>query len=112
MERVKSFRKALMNHRVQYAYNINDAIKLFESNKFDIAFFDHDIEGSELTGYDLVKWLVDHNIYLPIVYHTFNPVGYQNMNSAIAGTRAHNCWLLDNTSMNKLVESAINAHRS
>jgi two-component SAPR family response regulator len=105
MERVKGFRTALMNHSVHYAYNIEDAIKLLESIKFDIGFFDHDIEGSLLTGYTLVNWVKNHNISLPLVYHTFNPVGYDNMNAVIPGSHEPNCWLLDCYGMNALIEN-------
>lgn len=106
-ERLKFFGYALINHSVQFARNVEEAVKLFKNNKFDIAFFDHDIDESEFTGYTLVKWLVDNNLYLPIVYHTFNYPGYQNMNSLIPGKHVSCCWLLDNDSMNKLISRTV-----
>lgn len=50
--------------------------------------FDHDIQdfsnGSELTGYDCIKWMVDECVSsdtkFPIAYfHTQNPIGKKNM---------------------------------
>ena len=49
--------------------------------------FDHDINdysganGSEVTGYDLLKWLIDNDLgNLPkCLFHSKNPIGKKNM---------------------------------
>lgn len=62
---------------------------LLEGEEFDIITFDHDIEcyddeGREITGYDLLKWTLDHlytnNKEIPKMYfHSKNPIGKENM---------------------------------
>lgn len=50
---------------------------------FDLS-LDHDM-GSELTGYDLVKWMADTNTWPKgkMFIHTANPVGRNNMVATI-----------------------------
>ena len=65
--------------------------------------FDHDIDsynndGTEVTGYDCVKWLCDYILdnnldisNLDIRFHTANPVGKENMASYWDNFKNHYC---------------------
>lgn len=65
-----------------WAKNVNDCLTHLTHNigNVDILSLDHDL-GEELTGYDLVKFLVDYSFDFPrrIYLHTSNPVGRSNM---------------------------------
>lgn len=64
-------------------------MSLLEDEEFNIITFDHDIEcydeeGREVTGYDLLKYVLDYfqinNKKIPAMYfHSMNPVGKENM---------------------------------
>lgn len=42
--------------------------------------FDHDLGASEKSGYDLAKWLIEHNIEIGgFTIHSMNPVGAKNI---------------------------------
>lgn len=46
----------------------------------DLISFDHDLGPDEITGYDVVKYIVNHNINVKAVqFHTSNPTGFKNM---------------------------------
>lgn len=76
------------------AKNFHYAITLLEYNDFDEVSLDHDLGpasvygNTELTGYHIVKWLVQRKmdgLYVPLVVkvHTANPVGRDNMQAMI-----------------------------
>ncbi len=80
-------------------YTVDEAIKLLESNIYDIIFLDHDLggavyvdsDGEEPTGYTVAKWMVEHPERIPkhVYIHSLNPVGAQRIkqilpNSVIA----------------------------
>ena len=71
--------------KIDFDLTIN---QLFSERLDFIVSFDHDIqdflEGTELTGYDCVKSLVDHCVYTDTkfpeaFFHTQNPIGRNNM---------------------------------
>lgn len=67
------------------AKTIEEAIYYLKNFKVNILSLDHDLgidkNGKLLpTGYDLVKYICENNIYIKEVYlHTDNPVGRENM---------------------------------
>ncbi|KKM69630.1 hypothetical protein LCGC14_1448860 [marine sediment metagenome] len=75
------------------AKSFHYAITLLQYNEFDEVSLDHDIASfygnKEMTGYDIVMWLVqrkvDGTFYVPpvIKVHTANPVGRDNMKAMI-----------------------------
>lgn len=70
---------------------VRNSVQFFEElykQEFDIISFDHDIqefvEGDEVTGYHILKELVDiylqNDVVLPkCIFHTQNPIGKKNM---------------------------------
>jgi len=106
-ERIKHFKKALMNHTCKYAKDFNQAINILSAEKFDIAFLDHDIKGSDKDGTTLVKWIVDNNLNLPIIYHSFNPVAVRNMQSIIKGPYRAGIWLAEVYIINSIIKQMI-----
>ena len=47
---------------------------------------DHDLGEDQQTGYDLCKWMAEHNIWPSeaVYVHSANPVGAENMRATIA----------------------------
>lgn len=64
--------------------SIDNTKKLLENDLVYELSLDHDM-GSELTGYDLTKWMAEHNIWpkSTIHFHTANPVGMKNMKDTV-----------------------------
>jgi hypothetical protein len=61
--------------------NYCECIEILNKNKLNIGILslDHDL-GEEKTGYDITKYMVEHNIWADEIYlHTKNPVGRDNM---------------------------------
>ena len=75
------------------ARTYDEAVKLLSTNQYTDIYLDHDIasfrpDGREMTGYDVVLFLVDrkhNNEYVPQNFHmlTANPVGRKNMEGVI-----------------------------
>lgn len=75
------------------ATSFHRAIVLLEKHDFDEVSLDHDIASfygnKEMTGYDIVMWLVQRKVdgmyHVPpvIKVHTANPVGRDNMQATI-----------------------------
>lgn len=69
---------------VYIARSVDEAIDIMKNNKINFVSFDHDL-GSELSGYDFAKWLVeyfmDNGIPNGFEYevHSMNPIGAQNI---------------------------------
>lgn len=61
--------------------NIYECIEFLRSGEVEILSLDHDLGDGKKTGYDLVKYMVEHNIYpsKAVYIHTMNPVGRENM---------------------------------
>lgn len=65
--------------KVTVARTYEQAIKNLVVHKFDVVDLDHDL-AEEKTGYDIVKFMVENEIFAPTIYlHTANPVGRNNM---------------------------------
>lgn len=61
------------------AINYDECIKLLSNNHVEVISLDHDL-GEQYTGYDVVKFMVENEIYPSIIYlHSSNPVGVKNM---------------------------------
>lgn len=59
--------------------NFNEAVEALQKQSFTHISLDHDL-GEAKTGYDLAKWLCDHDKWPEHVYvHTANPVGRKNI---------------------------------
>lgn len=67
------------------AKTVEDAIAIIGRNQIDKLSLDHDLGQDEFgrirkTGYDLVKYICEHGIFVNVIYlHTANPVGRDNM---------------------------------
>lgn len=60
-----------------------DAINILKKGNVGACSLDHDL-GGEDTGYAVVCWMEEHNVWPDIVFcHSQNPVGRQRINSAI-----------------------------
>jgi len=69
----------------EWAKTVEDAQKALESGEVEWASLDHDLGFNQPTGYDLVKWMMEKNIWprrMPVV-HSMNPVGRENMETSI-----------------------------
>ena len=80
---------------VDWAQTAQEAIKFLSSNEYDIIYLDHDlggkimVESGEETGYEVAKWINDNMENLPpIVIHSLNPVGVQNMLNVLPTAKA------------------------
>ena len=96
-ERHKSFKKNFgwfngERTDLQIVETAKEAIELFDKNKYDMAFLDHDL-GNEVmvasekpgTGYEVACWLEAHPDKQPkdIVIHSLNPDGAHRMGQAL-----------------------------
>ncbi|MBI6874653.1 cyclic-phosphate processing receiver domain-containing protein [Clostridium aciditolerans] len=77
----------------EIARTLKEAIYYLENFHVEILSLDHDLgedeEGNLLpTGYDLVKYICEHNLRVSSVYiHTSNPVGRFNMYETLIGAQ-------------------------
>lgn len=80
--------------QVDIARTYNDAIKLLTENQYDTIWLDHDLgdytgpEGREMTGYDVVMFIVQHKMdgfHVPSCYEylTANFIGRQRMSGVV-----------------------------
>lgn len=77
----------------EIARNYDEAIHLLSTHHYDIVSFDHDIaswdeNGREMTGYDVLLWIVQRKmdgLVVPNEYriHSANPVGRDRMKGVI-----------------------------
>ena len=59
--------------------NYEDCIKYLDNERVRFISLDHDL-GTQKTGYDVAKYIVEHNIHIPYInIHTMNVVGGDNM---------------------------------
>lgn len=65
--------------------SVEECLVLLRQGKVDILSLDHDLGEGKPTGYDLVKIMVEENLYPKEIYiHTANPVGRENMYKTLA----------------------------
>lgn len=75
------------------AKTYEDAVKLIENNSINILSLDHDLgmnSNGDLnkTGYDLVKYICENNVFINTIYiHTDNVVGRENMYQTLLGAK-------------------------
>lgn len=63
---------------------VGEAIDMIKNEIVTEASLDHDLGPGQLSGYDFVKWLEEHEAWPEkILVHSQNPVGKQNMLRAI-----------------------------
>ena len=91
-ERIKTFKRKLMNHDTYFFDNVEEAKKALKLlGPFDIVFLDHDLDDRVFvnsndanTGYQLAKYIAENNINIPdVIIHTMNPVGAENIKSVL-----------------------------
>jgi DNA-binding response OmpR family regulator len=93
-ERMKFFWWYFGNKKfeIYHADNVTDAKMLFETNQpFDLFLLDHDLDNqvyvdtnNENTGTQFAKFLAEKKIdNIPIIIHSFNQYGAENMNSIL-----------------------------
>ena len=74
----------ISNYHIIVAKNYKEAISKLNSFKYDVICLDHDL-GEEHTGYDICKYIIEHNIQCPEYrIHTSNIVGRQNMTQLLS----------------------------
>lgn len=85
--RVSQFRSMFVNHDIRVTEYAEVAKRLLDIYKYDFIFLDHDLGGEQMvdsshenTGYQVAK-MIDRteNITTPIIIHSWNSVGAQNM---------------------------------
>lgn len=88
-ERIWLFKNKLKdNNDLTFSDNVEASKTILSENKFDVLFFDHDLDGrvfvsskDENTGYQLAKWIANEtSIKVPqVIIHSMNPVGAENI---------------------------------
>ncbi len=65
--------------------SVRNTKKLLEWGQVNDLSLDHDMGPGQETGYDLVKWMAENNIWPngKISVHSANPVGAENMRATI-----------------------------
>lgn len=60
---------------------VDECIEKLKLGYVEILSLDHDLGENKETGYDLVKYMIEHDLYptKAIFLHTMNPVGRENM---------------------------------
>ena len=59
---------------------VEECKDILKNNKVNILSLDHDMGDDQPTGYDLIKWMIENNIYPGVItVHSLNPVGKKNM---------------------------------
>ena len=67
-----------------WAKTYEEAICFLETGEVNIASLDHDLTCNEKTGYDVICWIEEHNVWPNEVYvHSANPSGKLRMLQAI-----------------------------
>jgi len=95
-ERIRIFRDKFHDCDLDMVDTSNDAIELLDENQYDLICLDHDLGGEVYvnsldpnTGYQVTSWMSknDHqNTDTPVVIHSFNPAGANNMYVALTTT--------------------------
>lgn len=68
---------------IHWCRTVEEAIQVLRTMPIDIVSLDHDL-GQEKTGYDLVKWMEEQDVWPYCVrIHTMNPVGRENIARAL-----------------------------
>lgn len=87
-ERIKFFKKTLESkHNLTFSDNVEEAKKLLQVKKYDVIFFDHDLDNKVFvssndpnTGYQLAKWIEEKGMrFDQVVIHSLNPVGAERI---------------------------------
>lgn len=84
-QRYNTFKNNNNQYTIDWAKNVNEAIVLAASQKYDYMFLDHDL-GEKLDGMDFAKWLGTSSFSSMIkenntkfICHSMNGIGRQNM---------------------------------
>ena len=92
--RVREFKQRMLEIGVvaDYVDKAHDAIKLLGEKEYDLIFLDHDLGGEVFvnvansnTGSEVARWISAHPVTCPVVIHSLNPVGADNMKKYIPG---------------------------
>lgn len=86
-DRIYTFMNTYKLDEVTISNNAHEAIKILKNSKFDLIFLDHDLGGQynvsslqQNTGAQVVPAIKEQNLDTPIIIHSFNSRGAQNMN--------------------------------
>ncbi len=93
LNRIEQFRRKLINHTVSYCDNVETAKAILEKDKYDVIFFDHDLDHQIMvdsdnpnTGYQLAKWVKEKGMtFDQIIIHSCNPIGAANIEREVKG---------------------------
>ena len=96
LERIKKFKRALINDTLFIVHASKDAIAYLRSGTIDVLFLDHDLgktglpePSDEKSGYGVAEWLERNPKYRPkkIVVHSLNSDGAENIMRALPGAQ-------------------------
>ena len=88
--RVVNFMQDFLQEDLTISNNAEEAIKNLTTTKYDYIFLDHDLGGDIMvcsseknTGANVAKHVHVSNIDTPVVIHSWNPTGCENMKSIL-----------------------------
>ena len=92
-ERIEWFKSVLGEDQIYTTRDVNDAVAQLKSNVYDIIFMDHDLmaTGKNASGHGLADILNQEKIATntPIIIHSMNPVGAENIRRALMNTHSN-----------------------
>jgi len=92
--RVKEFKQRMLEIGcvADYVDTARAAIDLLRKKTYDVIFLDHDLGGEVFaditdsnTGSEVARWISGNPVGCPVVIHSLNPVGADNMKKCIEG---------------------------
>jgi len=82
-DRIKWFKKTFKGCKLYVTKDVDKALSILMSNKFDAIFLDHDLDEFDIskTGRELTRQMKKKRIasLTPVVLHTKNPLGRRKM---------------------------------
>jgi len=96
-ERIKLAKPYFIGHTVHYAETAEEAIKLLQANKFDIASLDHDLGGTVMSasdknsGFAVAEFIAENVDFQPeyVIIHSMNPIGAEDMIHCLTNAQKH-----------------------
>lgn len=68
-----------------------ECVQLLQDVKVHILSLDHNLDWDKMDGYEVAKFMVDHQIYADEIYlHSSNPVGRERMYHLLKGNKPKN----------------------
>lgn len=91
--RIAKARQGFVGHELHLAWTAESAIRLLAKVTFDLVSLDHDLGGTQMgpsdenSGYAVAKFIAEmpRQQRPPVIVHSFNPVGADNMIKCLTG---------------------------